>query len=266
MAPDGSAPAGQGAPPGFDDLLALTAGDLQEIMTSPQIDRAWNSCAPVLAELCQIEDLKTGGVNPGDRRALFYLVSALRPKNVLEIGTHVGASTIHIAAALESNYGEVGTGRLVTVDIEDVNDSPTAAWKVAGLPLSARHRIERLKGRADVTFVTATSLDFLARSNDRFDCIFLDGDHSADAVFAELVRAPSRLNPGSVIILHDFFPDHRPLWSDGRVDHGPVGATERLRQMGAAVEVLPLGALPWPTKFDSSVTSLAVVTKPDSTR
>jgi predicted O-methyltransferase YrrM len=251
----------QGASPNFDNLLALTAEGLQEILAAPQIDRAWSLYGPILAELCQIEDLKTGGVNPGDRRALFYLVSGLRPKSVLEIGTNVGASTIHIAVALDGNAAEVGRGRLVTVDIQDVNDSPTAPWRVAGLPLSARQRIETFNGRADVTFITAASLDFLAHRTETFDCIFLDGDHSEDVVFAELVHASRLLNPGGVIILHDFFPEHRPLWSDGNVDHGPVGATERLRAMGAAIDVLPLGALPWPTKYNSHVTSLAVVVK-----
>jgi len=40
------------------------------------------------------------GVNPGDRRALFHLVQGLRPSSVLEVGTHIGASTVHLAAAL----------------------------------------------------------------------------------------------------------------------------------------------------------------------
>lgn len=261
MGLDGSASTQRG-PPNFDRLLALTADGLRKILASPQIDRAWNSYAPVLAELCQIEDLKTGGVNPGDRRALFYLVSGLRPKTVLEIGTNVGASTIHIAAALDANDAEVGTGRLLTVDIQDVNDSPTAPWKVAGLPFSARQRIETFNGRAGVTFMTAASLDFLAHTTETFDCIFLDGDHSEEVVFAELIHAARLINPGGLIILHDFFPEHRPLWSDGNVDHGPVAATERLRAMGAGIDVLPLGALPWPTKYNSNVTSLAVVAKP----
>jgi hypothetical protein len=32
--------------------------------------------------------------------------------------------------------------------------------------------------------------------------------------------------------------------------------------MGAAIDAIPLGALPWPTKFNSNITSLAVVAKP----
>lgn len=260
-APAGSASSDQAGPPDFESLRTLRAEELTAIFTSPQIDRAWNSYGPILAELCQIEDLKTGGVNPGDRRALFYLISGLRPKTVLEIGTNVGASTIHIAAALDGNDAEAA-GRLVTVDILDVNNSPTAPWRVAGLPLSPRQRSEKLNGRAETEFITRASLDFLAHASETFDCIFLDGDHSEDAVFAELIHASRRLNAGGVIVLHDFFPQGRPLWPDGWVGHGPFAATERLRAMGAAIEVLPLGTLPWPTKFNSNVTSLAVAAKP----
>jgi hypothetical protein len=31
--------------------------------------------------------------------------------------------------------------------------------------------------------------------------------------------------------------------------------------MGAPIKTIPLGALPWPTKYNSHVTSLAVVAK-----
>ena len=35
-----------------------------------------------------------GGVNPGDRRAIYSLIHYLKPISVLEIGTHIGASTV----------------------------------------------------------------------------------------------------------------------------------------------------------------------------
>lgn len=41
----------------------------------------------------------TSGVNPGDRRAIYNLIRYFKPKTILEIGTHIGASTIHIALA-----------------------------------------------------------------------------------------------------------------------------------------------------------------------
>jgi hypothetical protein len=40
---------------------------------------------------------------------------------------------------------------------------------------------------------------------------------------------------------------------------GPFQAIERLRAEGAPLKVLPLGALPWPTKLGSNMTSLALL-------
>ena len=86
--------------PSARNLTSLALDDVRRILDSADIAKEWAADAPRLSELCQIEDGKTGGVNPGDRRALFYLVRAFRPARMLEIGTHVGASTLHIVAAL----------------------------------------------------------------------------------------------------------------------------------------------------------------------
>lgn len=91
----------------------------------------------------------------------------------------------------------------------------------------------------------------------RFDLIFLDGGHEASTVYQEVPAALKLLNPGGLILLHDIYPDQRPLWSDGFVVPGPWLAIERFKKEGAKVTVKPLGALPWPTKLDSNVTSLA---------
>ena len=74
-------------------------------------------------------------MNPGNRRALFYLVKALKPTSVLEIGTHVGASTAHIAAALAPG------STLITVDINDANNGPKAYWRAFGLQRSPRQML-----------------------------------------------------------------------------------------------------------------------------
>jgi predicted O-methyltransferase YrrM len=75
----------------------------------------------------------TAGVNSGDRRAIYHLIRALRRRRVLEIGTNVGASTLHIAAAMKRNDEDSeGECELVTVDIADVNDDSDAYWKRGG--------------------------------------------------------------------------------------------------------------------------------------
>jgi predicted O-methyltransferase YrrM len=240
--------------PGDSGTLAiLDSSQIAAIFRSHDIDQQWNALSARLADLCQIEDLKTGGVNPGDRRALFYVVKALRPTSTLEIGSHVGASTVHIGAAMASG------SRLVTLDIQDVNDGPSAYWRTFGLQRSPRQMLTELNKNLDLSFVTSDSVAFLNKTDQRFDLIFLDGDHSKETVLEEVPKSLTVLNRNGVILLHDYFPDSKPLWSDGSIISGPFEAMEELRMRDARLRVIPFGALPWTTKLGSHVTSLAMV-------
>jgi predicted O-methyltransferase YrrM len=117
----------------------------------------------------------------------------------------------------------------------------------------------RLGAAGWAKFVAQPSLDYLTTCGERFDLIFLDGDHAAKTVYREVPAALRALNPGGVILLHDYFPNLRPLWSDGSVLPGPWLAARRLQKEDARFEVLPFGSLPWPTKLGSNVSSLALV-------
>jgi predicted O-methyltransferase YrrM len=229
---------------------SLTAEALSRTFQSPDLSAEWTHAEKRIGQL-QITDMSQG-VNPGDRRALWYLVRHLRPQNALEIGTHIGASTVHLAAALPSG------GRLVTVDIEDVNDETAKPWLHHGAAASPAQFAAQL--RLNVEFVTSDSLGFLSScKSETFDLVFLDGDHAAATVYQEIPAACRTLRRGGVIVLHDFFPNLMPLWPNGVVIEGPWRAVERLRAEDARLEALPLGELPWPTKLGSRVTSLAVL-------
>ncbi len=207
----------------------------------------------------------TGGVNPGDRRAIFYLVSYLQARSVLEIGTHIGASTVHIAAAITSCRNTVAEDGacLISVDVVDVNEPVSRPWLQHGTANSPADMIGRM-GCTDVAeFVTASSLDYMRSCKRKFDFIFLDGNHAADVVYREIPAALRLLNPNGVILLHDFFPGAKPLWSNNVVIPGPFLATQRLEAEGSSFVVLPLGRLPWPTKLGSNVTSLALLVRTD---
>ncbi|HTS87740.1 MAG TPA: class I SAM-dependent methyltransferase [Gemmatimonadales bacterium] len=239
-------------------LAVLDAERVRQLLSNPAVDVEWAAVGP------QIERFgitaAAGGVNPGDRRALYYLVRGFRPERVLEVGTHIGASTVHIAAALRANgNGDARHPELVTVDIEDVNDPHRRPWERYGSRLAPREMVDRLGDSVATRFVVRPSLEFLAQGGEAFDFIFLDGDHSAATVYRELPAALGRLRLGGVILLHDYFPDGRPLWRGDAVIAGPWLGVERLRREGARLEIVPLGALPWPTKHGSTVTSLALV-------
>jgi cephalosporin hydroxylase len=124
------------------DLRLISPKDVAEAL-SPHgaITAEWPVISSQVDQIVLIEDMATAGVNPSDRRAIYHLIRALRPRRVLEIGTNVGASTLHIAAAMKRNNEDCkGKSKLVTVDIVDMNDAPDAYRKRAGLPRSPLFR------------------------------------------------------------------------------------------------------------------------------
>ncbi|MEM9144924.1 MAG: class I SAM-dependent methyltransferase [Pseudomonadota bacterium] len=244
-------------------LGRLSPEQISAWMTDPESLRDYEALAPQFAEL-KLPEL-TGGVNPGDQRALYALIRALRPGRVLEIGTHIACSTVNIALALAANRaGETSVdGSVTSVDIRDVNDPRTRPWEAAGSPHSPNELMQRI-GMADrVAFMVSGSLAFIETAPaESFDFIFLDGDHAATTVYQELPAALRLLRPGGLILLHDYFPGGEKLW-DTEPLLGPYLAVERLKAEGAWLDVLPLGALPWPTKFGSTLTSLALAAEAD---
>jgi predicted O-methyltransferase YrrM len=242
-------------------LLAFDAAKLSAWIDPAGLEAEWQAVAAELAKFA-IPD-GTGGINLGDRRAVYYLVRRLRPKAVLEIGTHIGASTVHISAALRACRAEDGSPRhLMSVNVRDVNSERDEPWRNYGMQHSPADMVRLLGLGADaVHFVRDTSLGFAAKTNQKFDFIFLDGDHAAPTVYTEIAVAMSLLNPGGVILLHDYFPNCEPIWSNGSVIVGPFLAVERFRAGGVPIRAFPLGALAWPTKLGSKMTSLALLGK-----
>ena len=89
-------------------------------MFSEDIADEWQAAEKAIGEVFEYTN-KGYAVCPGERRALWYLVRRFEPQSVLEIGTHIGGSTLHIAMALKA-CRHIGAG-LVTVDCDDVNDN-----------------------------------------------------------------------------------------------------------------------------------------------
>ena len=149
-------------------------------------------------------------------RAMTGLVRGLRPRRVLELGTNLGVSAAHIAAALARTEAEGGpAGRLVTLE---------------GAPALAALAREHLAGlgqaEARVRVVVgpfADTLSGVCAADGPFDLVFVDGHHERDAALGYVAAVRPFLAPGAVVVLDDVEP--------GR----PVGeAYRRLRRGGAA--------------------------------
>lgn len=236
------------------NLGKTTLQELTQWFNDQELNNLWNLVKQ------DIESLKlpemTGGVNPGDQRALFYLISALKPQKVLEIGTHIGCSTIHIALALKN----LSSHSLVTVDIKDVNDPIQQPWLEFNGSASPSDLIQKLGCQQFTQFEISPSIEFLDNDQQKFDFIFLDGSHEAEMVYQEVPRALEKLSKSGFILLHDYFPDGKSIWGNQQPITGPYLAIKRLQKEGANFNVIPLGKLPWPTKLGTNITSLALLT------
>jgi predicted O-methyltransferase YrrM len=228
--------------------------DLAKLFRNDKAGSAWEADHSLIKSLFGHVDLP-GGINPGDRRALYYLIHTLKPENVLEVGTHIGASTIYIARALKSAGSR---GKVTTVDILDVND-PEGPWKRGGLKMAPRDFAQQTGCLDAIEFVRSGSIEYLRRADRKFDFIFLDGDHRAHTVYNEVAAALNILKPDGLILLHDYYPGAKPLFADGEVIGGPFRALARIARENPAIKVQPLGNMPWPTKEGSHATTLALV-------
>jgi predicted O-methyltransferase YrrM len=243
------------------NLISARDIDLNKIFTNKSILKSWEESYKSISAF-EIPDF-TGGVNPGDRKAIFFLMRYFEPTSVLEVGTHIGASTINIAAALDYNNRESNQNPILdTIDIRDVNCTEEKPWIQFKSKLSPQQMLDEMKLGVKVKFLNQSSLDYLKNTEDKYDIIFLDGDHASKTVYREIPSALKVLRKEGLILLHDYFEDGKSPWvNDTKIYGGPYLAIKRLIKEGADLKVLPLGKLPWKTKLNTNYTSLALLVK-----
>lgn len=239
-----------------DPLRALSRAMVDEAaFTNEAIGNAWRSDLDKISRVMPYADIY-GGVCPGERRAIYQLIAWLKPRRVLEIGTHIGASTLVIAQALAS-HADPGSF-LLTGDILDVNSPEQGAFSNLGT-LSPREGLARLGLEDRVRFEAKPALQLMRHLDQKFDLIFLDGDHSATSVYQEVAAALDLLSPDGLILLHDFYPGGNRIYPNGTVVPGPFVAAQRIDSEFHGLSFMPLGELPWETKQGVRKTSLALL-------
>ncbi len=238
------------------ELPTFTKTDLIQRLSSKDSAEFWSEDSRELSALLGGDD-RWGGVNPGDRRAIYTLIMATKPKTVLEIGTHIGASTLHLAKALERSGSG---GHITTVDILNVN-AENGPWRDIGMTHCPLDYLKKLRLSDSVTFIAQKSAAFLKDCTEKFDFIFLDGDHGADTVYIEVSAALAKLNKGGLILLHDYYPNGEALFPDGSIIYGPYRAMERIAKENSDITTINLSPLPWESKQGSVNTSLTIISR-----
>jgi predicted O-methyltransferase YrrM len=126
------------------------------------------------AERIPIVEWETG-------RLLATLVAALRPHRVLEVGTAIGYSTLHMARELGPD------ARIVTLERDPERISQALAFWARG---GVADRIELVAGDA---------LESLGRLGGPFDLVFLDA--SKTEIDRYLERLDGRLTPHALLVV-----------------------------------------------------------------
>lgn len=164
---------------------------------------AWDKAYdPTLPGFSSFND---AGVECETGEFLYSMVRILKPKFVLETGTHVGVGASYMGLALEDN----NHGELITIEfIPELREQAVKRFERIGLS----HRIHSLLN--DVQYY---------QTEDKFDLILLDTEPQTR--FREFLQFAGNLNPGGFIFIHDLHPhmqqidnpEHGFAWPYGRI-------------------------------------------------
>lgn len=127
-------------------------------------------------------------------RILSFLSSAIKPKNILEIGTYTGYSALCMAEGLSEN------GKLVTID------------KNIELETMVKKYINNSPYKNQIEFINANAIDVIPTLNLKWDLVFIDADKENYINYFDLVI--DKVNKGGWIIADNV------LWS-GKVLEEP---------------------------------------------
>lgn len=126
---------------------------------------------------------------------LYELAMEVGARNICELGSYKGISTVALALAAKQNDGFV-----ISVDLCD--EIQTVDRVRYWTPLGLMRHIFPYRG---------SSMEFLQKYEGKLDFIFHDSHHG-DAIIPELVTAWELLNPGGILAVHDYEQIVRSKW------------------------------------------------------
>jgi predicted O-methyltransferase YrrM len=154
------------------------------------------------AERRVAEVYRRAAASPAWGRFLFRLVRETTPRRVLELGTSLGVSAAHLAAALALNERNgAPPGRLVTLE-GDAALAGLARDALAGLGHDGRVEV--------VVGPFAETLPEVLAAHGPFDLVFLDGHHEEAATLRYFDAIRPHLVPGACVLFDDVEPG-RPV-------------------------------------------------------
>ena len=196
-------------------------------LVRPFSDDPWlHSILSGYADLGYPAELVTSWALPfRDARTLAELTEQQKPKNILEVGTFVGVSTLMMAARLHEGamIHTIDPNFPLNVELAAMNTPARGADLTMHPQRLALEVAQRLGLAQKITFHAggfSTSATFasskhhaslvtpvvgpkVCEEHGPFDFVFIDGLHYTEAVLSDLRLASRYLKPGGQIIVHD---------------------------------------------------------------
>lgn len=127
----------------------------------------------------------------GEKMLLYWLIRELRPKTIVETGTHQGATTYFLAHAVLDN----GFGKVVTCDVLDYKPQQFGSGPLLNV--------------VDFRICRGDELDV-----DEIDFAFIDGAHESWEVESEIKHLFPKLSEHATVVFHDCWPSARKDLAD----------------------------------------------------
>lgn len=155
---------------------------------------------------------KDDSTSEGEKMLLYWLIRELKPRNVVETGTHRGLTSLYMAHALFDN----GQGHLTTCD-------PNTEWGQRG---------NFAKFPELLPYVTFWPIKGKQLNVEDIDFAFVDGFHGFKDVYDELKTLLPKLSKSAVVILHD-------CWYEKEDSINGTGVNEAIESFGLQTLWLP---------------------------
>jgi predicted O-methyltransferase YrrM len=158
---------------------------------------------PILRKM-EADPHGSGYSDVGTRNLVFFLVTSIRPRRVLEIGTHIGIGSLIIGCGLNRN----DYGNLITLEPNSIyRETASKYLNEAGLD-----------GRVTILpqFSTDEDCKTKLRSEGPFELIYIDADHAYASAEHDIALAASLLVDNGLMVLHDVGRISEQLDTSGR--------------------------------------------------
>jgi len=143
-------------------------------------------------------------MDAGEVMSLCAIVKFLGARNVAEIGTYDGNTTLNLAANVPEG------GYVTTIDLPPnwdrkfVYDVPNSHWNVTDRNrIGIQYQGTACENRIRQVLGDSATVDW-NELHPPFDLVFIDGCHYRDYVKADTANALRNLRPGGVIVWHDY--------------------------------------------------------------